>query len=88
MSRARVADQDILCLDAVAAAAIGRAGINSMTVVDATTDCVAFDYLDAHNGKGNGGRLHSRRRLRQWMTGVALDGFSLPTRFMIQMILI
>lgn len=48
--RARVAHQDLLCLDAVATTAIGRAGINSMTVVDATTDCVAFDYLDTHDG--------------------------------------
>lgn len=57
VSRARVADQDLLCLDVVATAAIGRAGINSMTVVDATTDCVAFYYLDTHDGGGNGNGL-------------------------------
>ena len=28
-----------------------------MTVVDATTDCVAFDYLDTHVGSGNGSGL-------------------------------
>ena len=62
--RARVANQDLLCLDAVATAAVGRTGINSMAVVDATTDCVAFDYLDTHDGKGNGSRLIRKRKVR------------------------
>lgn len=61
VSRARVANQDLLCLDIVATTAIGRAGINSMTVVDATTHCVAFDYFDTHDGCGNVSRLLGTR---------------------------
>ena len=56
--RARVANQDILCLDAVATAAVGWAGVYSMTVVDAFTNCVAFDYLDTHDGRRNSNCLH------------------------------
>ena len=52
-----------------------------MTVVDATADCVAFDYLDTHDGKGNGGCWRSKRRLRQRLRGVALDAFFLPIIF-------
>ena len=49
--RACVANQDILCLDTVATSAVGRASINSVTVVDATTDSVAFDHFDTHDGR-------------------------------------
>lgn len=38
VSRAYVANQDILCLDVVPTTAIGRACINSMTVIDATAN--------------------------------------------------
>ena len=64
MSSARVADQDLLCLDAVTATAVGRAGINGMTVVDATTNGVAFDYLDTHDGGCNGSSLLNGGRLK------------------------
>ena len=55
--RASITNQDLLCLDVVTTTAIGRAGINSMTVVDAATDCVAFDYFDTHDGSGDDNRL-------------------------------
>ena len=57
VSRARVTDQDLLCLDAVATTAVGGAGIHSMAVVDTATYCVAFNYLDTHNGGGKGSSL-------------------------------
>ena len=58
VSPARVAHQDLLCLDVVATAAVSGARINSVTVVDASTHCVAFDYLDTHDGGGNGSGLN------------------------------
>ena len=57
VSRTRIANQDILCLDAVATTTIGRAGINSVAVIDATTNCVAFNDFDTHDGSGNGSRF-------------------------------
>ncbi len=41
----------------MASAAIGRAGIDLMTVVDATADRVALNYLDTHVGDGGNGVL-------------------------------
>ena len=57
MSRTRVANQDLLCLNVMATTTVGRAGINGMTVVNATTNSVAFNDLDTHDGSGNGSRL-------------------------------
>ena len=59
VSRTRVANQDILCLDTVATTTIGRAGINSVAVVDATTNCVAFNDFNTHDGSGDGSRFLS-----------------------------
>lgn len=38
VSCADVANQDVLCLDVVATTTIGRACINSMTIIDATAN--------------------------------------------------
>ena len=59
--RARIANQDLLCLGVVATTTVGRAGIHSVTVVDATTNCVAFDDFDTHVESGNGSRLLGER---------------------------
>ena len=34
-------------------ATIGGTGIHSMTVIDATADCVAFDDLETHPDNGD-----------------------------------
>ena len=55
MLRARVAYKDFSCLDFVTSTAIGRAGINGMTVVDAAADRIALNDFDTHYGFGNPG---------------------------------
>ena len=72
----------------MATAAVGRAGVDGMTVVDAATDCVAFDHLDTHDSKGKSGRLRTKKILRPRWIRVALDAFFLSIMFMTEMILI
>jgi hypothetical protein len=50
MARADVADQHCLFLHAMPILAIGLASVNGVLVVDALTDGVALDKLEAHGG--------------------------------------
>ena len=50
MCLAGVADEDGLLLDGMASLGAGGAGVDGMAVVEAATDGVALDHLDAHGG--------------------------------------
>jgi len=52
-----VADEDLPCPHGMVTTAIGGAGINGMTVIDALANRVALDDLDTHDGSGGSGLL-------------------------------
>jgi len=47
--RAGIADQNLSGLDVVASAAIGRASVHRVSIIDTSADCIAFNDLDAHD---------------------------------------
>lgn len=69
VSRARVANKDLPCLDIVASTAVGGTGIDRVTVVYAATHGVALHDLDTHVDGGVYGLVRRCLIVSAWIDG-------------------